>query len=163
MLSLQRRRKKKKPQGSLKSGSSRGHPSVRPGVTGVNLPSLPFDINDQKPQMPQLGFQNIWKRQLPPSLEDSPYQKVFVASLEEFEASLIKVWSITMVAALVGIVARVVCHSSSAMHLTILSICLSLNWFCGFVASYRTRKDLANVHFRNLNGSNNFEALMIFS
>ena len=48
------------------------------------------------------------------------------------------------------------------MYLTILHACLCVNWFFGFVASFRTRKDLANVHFRNLNGSVNFEALMVF-
>lgn len=31
------------------------------------------------------------------------------------------------------------------------------------MSSYRTRKDLANVNFRNLNGSLNFEALMVFA
>jgi hypothetical protein len=109
------------------------------------------------------GFNGTgWKKQLPPGLDESPYQKVFIASLEEFESNLIKVGWITVAAALVGIFARVFGHSATALYLTILHASLGVNWFFGYVASFRTRKDLANVHFRNLNGSPNFEALMVF-
>ena len=87
---------------------------------------------------------------------------MFIASLEEFESNLIKVGWITVAAALAGIFARVFGHSTNTMYLTILHAALCVNWFFGYVASYRTRKDLANVHFRNLNGSLNFEALMVF-
>ena len=43
-----------------------------------------------------------------------------------------------------------------------MSAILCVNYGLGFVAAYRTKKDLANVNFRNLNGSASFEALMAF-
>jgi hypothetical protein len=76
---------------------------------------------------------------------------------------VLKVAWITVTAALIGIFAKVFGHSSSAMYLTIISSVLTVNWFFGYASSYRTRKDLATMNFRNLNGSLNFEALMIFS
>jgi uncharacterized RDD family membrane protein YckC len=95
--------------------------------------------------MPQLAMPSVWKRQVPPVLEESPYQKVFVESLEEFEASLIKVGCITLAVIAIGIFAYLFCHCLSAIHLSLLGILLCLNWFIGYLASYRTRKDLANL------------------
>ena len=75
---------------------------------------------------------------------------------------VLKVGWVTVAAALIGIFAKVFGHSASALHLTIISSVLCLNWFFGYASSYRTRKDLQTLNFRNLNGSLNFEALMIF-
>lgn len=65
-------------------------------------------------------------------------------------------------AALVGIVGHISCKSSTALHLMILSMGLGALWIAGYIASYRTRKELVTVNFRNLNGSINFEALIVF-
>lgn len=96
-------------------------------------------------------------------LEDSPHQRVFIASLEEFESNLIRVGYVTVGCGAVGLFGRFFCHSQASMNLTFLSIALGLNWCFGFVASFRTRKQLANVNFRNLNEDFNFDLLMTFT
>ena len=63
---------------------------------------------------------------------------------------------------LIGVLGRVFGQSKSALNLSILSACLCVNWTIGYVAAFRTKKELSNIHFRNLNGSLNFETLMAF-
>jgi hypothetical protein len=88
---------------------------------------------------------------------------VFVTSLEEFEKELKHVGWITFGAVVFGLLGRGIGQSVTATQLTFLSMGLCVNWFFGYVFSYRTRKDLANINFRNLNGCINFEALMVFA
>lgn len=105
----------------------------------------------------------VWKKQAPSGLGENPYQKVFIASFEEFEDGLKRVGWITCMAVLFGLLGVGAAKSNTALQLTFLSLFLGFCWFFGFVFSYRTRKDLANINFRNLNGSLNFEALMVFA
>jgi hypothetical protein len=108
------------------------------------------------------GAPNGFKRNLPPVLEDSPYQKEFVTTFDEFTASLRMVSILSIVIFALGIFARIFTRSTVALELSTLASILILNWFFGMLATNKTKKELANVQFRNLNGSFGFESLMAF-
>lgn len=102
-------------RGSSRSSSSLGQPSAEPPA----IPQLRQftnaypQVNLQASSFPVQMNNGAWKKQLPPGLDESPYQKVFIASLEEFEANLKSVSWITVVALVLGLCARGVGHSNA--------------------------------------------------
>ena len=144
------------------SYDSQGPPPSIPQLASVNAIYTIPQMN-MSAAFPIQMNPSVWRKQSQAGLSENPYQKVFIASFEEFEASLKQVGWVTGIAVIFGLIGFSAGHSHTALLLTIISICLCFNWLFGFIFSYRTRKDLANLNFRNLNGSLNFEALMGFA
>jgi len=85
-----------------------------------------------------------------------------VTTFDEFSASLRMVSVLSIMIFALGIFARIFAHSTVALELSTLASILIMNWFFGMLATNKTKKELANVQFRNLNGSFGFECLMAF-
>ena len=66
---------------------------------------------------------------------------------------------VVIVAALSG---SILTRSKKLIEITVASIVLNVPWAAGLVIIRRNIKDIDHVHYRNLNGHNSFEMLMIY-
>ena len=87
-----------------------------------------------------------------PDLKDSPLQKDFLFSLEEFESKLIIVVVLSLVVAAIGIIGTYLCKSSSLQRISYVAVGLNANWFIGFMLAHKVKKELLRIQYSNLNG-----------
>ena len=97
-----------------------------------------------------------------PDLRDSPLQKEFLASLDEFERKLIIVVVLSLVVVAIGILGTFLSKSQSLQYLSYLALALNLNWLLGFLASNKVKKELLRIQHTNLNGQAGFEGMMFY-
>lgn len=97
-----------------------------------------------------------------PDLTDSPLQKEFKFTLEEFDRKLIIVTVLTLVVVGVGILGTYLSKSPHLQNMSFLALALNVNWFIGFLLSNKVKKELDRVQYSNLNGQVGFELLMLF-
>ena len=87
-----------------------------------------------------------------PDLRDSPLQKEFLATIEEFERKLIIVTVLSLVIVAIGILGTFLSKSKSLQYLSYMALALNLNWLLGFLASNKVKKELLRVKYSYLNG-----------
>jgi len=70
---------------------------------------------------------------------------------------------------LIGVVITFVCllgslltKSKKLVEITVVSVLLNVAWIIGYLIIKRMLKDIDHVQYRNLNGHNSFEMLMIY-
>ena len=97
-----------------------------------------------------------------PDLKDSPLQKDFIYSLEEFERKLVIVTVLSIVVVACGIIGTFLCKSTQLQNISWLALGLNLNWLIGFALSNKVKKELLRIQYSNLNGQTGFECLMLY-
>ena len=70
---------------------------------------------------------------------------------------------------MIGVVITFVCllgslltKSKKLVEITVVSVLLNVAWIIGYLIIKRMLKDIDHVQYRNLNGHNSFEMLMIY-
>lgn len=97
-----------------------------------------------------------------PDLRDSPLQKEFLVSLDDFERKLIIVVVLSLVVVAIGILGTFLSKSHQLQMLSYAALALNFNWLFGFLASNKVKKELLRIQHTNLSGQTGFEFLMIF-
>lgn len=97
-----------------------------------------------------------------PDLKDSPLQKDFKFSLEEFERKLIIVTVLSLVVVIIGLIGTLLCKSPQLRNMSLLALALNANWLIGFLLSNKVKKEVDRIQYSNLNGQTGFEFLMFF-
>lgn len=108
----------------------------------------------------QLG--RFTKEAATPDLKDSPQQKEFIMSIEEFRRKLITVVVLSLVIVAIGIIGTFLCKSKQLQLISYVALGLNLNWVAGFLAAKKVDNELLRVQYDNLNGQTGFEGLMIY-
>ena len=97
-----------------------------------------------------------------PDLRDSPLQKDFKFTLEEFERKLIIVTVLSLVVVAIGILGTYLCKSKQLQLMSYVALGLNLNWGAGFLLANKVKKELNLVQYSHMNGQTGFEMLMLF-
>lgn len=109
----------------------------------INLDARGEEEFERKPRMRVMAA---------PDLIDSPLQKEFKFTLEEFDRKLIIVTVLTLVVVSIGILGTYLCRSPHLQKMSFLALALNVNWFIGFLLSNKVKKELNRVQYSNLNG-----------
>ena len=91
----------------------------------------------------QLG--RFTKEAATPDLKDSPQQKEFIMSIEEFRRKLITVVVLSLVIVAIGIIGTFLCKSKQLQLISYVALGLNLNWVAGFLAAKKVDNEL--LHF----------------
>ena len=112
------------------------------------------EVRDHRQKLPESAA---------PDLKDSPLQKDFIFSIEEFERKLIIVTVLSLVVVAIGILGTFLCKSLQLQRISYVALGLNINWLFGFLIANKVKKELLRVQYTNLNGQIGFESLMLYS
>ncbi len=77
-----------------------------------------------------------------PDLKDSPLQKDFMLSIDEFRRKLITVVVLSLVIVAIGIFGTFFCKSKQLQLISYVALGLNLNWVAGFLAAKKVDNEL---------------------
>ena len=93
-----------------------------------------------------------YKEGAAPDLKDSPLQKDFIYSLDEFEQKLIIVTVLSLVVVAIGILGTFLCKSEQLQSISFVALALNINWLVGFLLANKVKKELHRIQYSNMNG-----------
>ena len=80
-----------------------------------------------------------------PDLKDSPLQKDFKFSLEEFQRKLIIVTVLSLVIVIIGLIGTLICKSPQLRNMSLVALALNINWLIGFLLQNKVKKELDRI------------------